>query len=125
MAGCANKAGSAAPTSSAAETAKDASGSAETAKADSSGDVSMHMYTITNNPYRSDAFMLIADNEELDYGNTEKTRELGKEWEADGFHVISMKDDFRTIYGDNVTKTGSFHWEEELAEDRTPAESAN
>ena len=91
----------------------------------SSGDVSMHMYTITNNPYRSDAFMLIADNEELDYGNTEKTRELGKEWEADGFHVISMKDDFRTIYGDDVTKTGSFHWEEELAEDRTPAESLN
>ena len=84
----------------------------------SSGDVSMHMYTISNNPYRSAAFMLIANDEERDYGNTEKAEKLGKEWEADGFHVISMRDDFRTIYGDDVKKTGSFRWAEELAEDR-------
>ena len=88
----------------------------------SSGDVSMHMYTISNNPYRSAAFMLIADDEERDYGNTEKTRKLGEEWESDGFTVISMKDDFRTIYGDNVVKTGSFRWADELAESRVPVE---
>lgn len=82
----------------------------------SSGDVSMHMYTISNNPYRSEAFMLIADDEERDYGNTEKTRKLGEQWEESGFHVISMKDDFRTIYGDHVKKTGSFRWAEELAD---------
>ena len=88
----------------------------------SSGDVSMHNYTIYNNPYRSAAFMLIANDEERDYGNTEKAEKLGEDWEAAGFHVISMRDDFRTIYGDNVVKTGSFHWAEELAEDRVPAE---
>ena len=83
----------------------------------SSGDVSMHNYTISHNPYRSEAFMLIADDEERDYGNTQKTRELGKKWEESGYNVISMKDDFRTIYGDDVVKTGSFRWAEELKDD--------
>ena len=87
----------------------------------SSGDVSMHMYTISDNPYRSAAFMLIANDEERDYGNAEKAEKLGEQWEADGFHVISMRDDFRTIYGDGVVKTGSFRWAEELA-DEAPAE---
>ena len=90
----------------------------------SSGDVSMHMYTISDNPYRSAAFMLIADDEVRDYGNTAKAEKLGKEWEADGFEVISMRDDFRTIYGDGVVKTGSFRWAEELAEDREAYENS-
>ena len=83
----------------------------------SSGDTAMHMYTITGNPYRSAAFMLVADDEERDYGNTESGKALAEKWSGYGFNVISMKDDFRTIYGDNVKKTGSFHWLEELAED--------
>ena len=90
----------------------------------SGGDVSMHNYTIFNNKYRSAAFMLIADNEEQDYGNAEKVQPLKEKWEASGYHVISMRDDFRTIYGDDVKKTGVFHWLEDLAEDRTPAETA-
>ena len=90
----------------------------------SSGDVSMHRYTINNNPYRSAAFMLIANDEERDYGNAEKAEKLGKEWEADGFQVISMRDDFRTIYGDKVKKTGSFHWADELAEDRNAVDDS-
>lgn len=71
----------------------------------SSGDVSMHMYTITGNKYKSAAFMLIADDEDRDYGNTSKNTELGKKWEGYGFNVISMKNDFKTIYGYNVEKT--------------------
>ena len=96
----------------------------------SSGDVSMHMYTINNNPYRSAAFMLVADDDVRDYGNPEKTAPLKEKWAENGFHVISMRDDFRTIYGDNVIKTGVFHWAEDLAENReaapapAPAESA-
>ena len=82
----------------------------------SSGDVSMHNYTIFNNRYRSAAFMLVADDEERDYGNTEKAQSLKEQWEQSGYHVISMKDDFRTIYGDEVTKTGTFNWLEEFAE---------
>ena len=29
-----------------------------------------------------------------------------------------MRDDFRTIYGEDVVKTGSFRWEEEMSEER-------
>ena len=87
----------------------------------SSGDVSMHNYTIFNNRYRSLAFMLIADDEERDYGNTEKVQPLKEKWEASGYQVISMKDDFRTIYGDDVIKTGTFHWLEEFADREEPA----
>ena len=88
----------------------------------SGGDVSMHNYTIFNNRYKSAAFMLIADNEELDYGSAEKVQPLKEKWEASGYHVISMRDDFRTIYGGEVKKTGTFHWLEDLAEERVPAE---
>ena len=71
----------------------------------SSGDSSMHLYTITNNKYRSAACMLIADDEARDYGNTEKALSLKEKWIESGFYVISMKDDFKTIYGYDVEKT--------------------
>ena len=87
----------------------------------SSGDVSMHNYTIFNNRYRSAAFMLIADDGERDYGSAEKVQPLKEKWEESGYHVISMKDDFRTIYGDDVVKTGSFHWLIEFADKEEPA----
>ncbi|MBR4501917.1 MAG: haloacid dehalogenase-like hydrolase [Clostridia bacterium] len=87
-----------------------------------SGDVSMHNYTIFNNRYRSAAFMLIADDETRDYGNTEKAQPLRKQWEESGYHVISMKDDFRTIYGDDVRKTGAFRWMEEFADPNAAAD---
>ena len=76
----------------------------------------MHNFTIFNNRYKSAAFMLIADDEERDYGNTEKAQSLKEKWEQSGYNVISMKNDFRTIYGDEVEKTGAFHWLEEFAE---------
>ena len=79
-----------------------------------SGDSAMHIYTISNNPYKSLAFMLIADDDVRDYGHPEKGDELRAKWEALGFHVISMRDDFKTIYGENVRKTGTFRWTEEL-----------
>ena len=87
-----------------------------------SGDVSMHNYTIFNNRYKSAAFMLIADDEERDYGNTEKAEELRTKWEESGYNVISMKNDFRTIYGEDVKKTGSFRWLEDMAEERVPSD---
>jgi hypothetical protein len=80
----------------------------------SSGDSAMHLYTISNNPYKSLAFMLIADDDVRDYGHPEKGDELREKWEALGFNVISMRDDFKTIYGENVRKTGTFRWTEEL-----------
>lgn len=89
----------------------------------SSGDTSMHNYALSNKTYKSAAFMLIADDEERDYGNTEKCIELRQKWEDAGYNVISMKNDWRTIYGEQVVKTGTFRWEAEMAEERTAAET--
>ncbi len=80
-----------------------------------SGDSAMHLYTISNNPYKSLVFMLIADDDVRDYGHPEKADELRAKWEGLGFRVISMKNDFKTIYGDKVKKTGTFRWTEELS----------
>jgi len=89
----------------------------------SSGDVSMHNYVIGSNAYRSMAFMLIADDDVRDYGNPEKAAGLREKWEGNGYQVISMANDWKTIYGEDVKKTGEFHWLEELAEDRAPADT--
>ena len=90
----------------------------------SSGDTSMHNYVIGNNAYRSAAFMLVADDDVRDYGNPEKGAGLKEKWAAAGYNVISMREDWKTIYGEDVHKTGEFHWLEELAEDRTPVDAA-
>ena len=71
----------------------------------SSGDCAMHNYALSNTKYRSEAFMLIADDEARDHANREKALTLGEKWRDSGYHVISMRDDFKTIYGEGVTKT--------------------
>ena len=64
----------------------------------SSGDESMLLYTITNNKYPAEAFILMCDDVERDHGNAEKARSIKKLAEKDGFHAVSMKDDFKIIY---------------------------
>ena len=70
----------------------------------SGGDAAMHNYTITDNPLPSAAFMLVADDAERDYAVLEKTKDLPTKWSDAGYHVVSMKNDFKTIYGENVVK---------------------
>ncbi len=82
----------------------------------SSGDVSMHNYALYGNRYKSAVFQLIADDDVRDYGHSEKGPELREKWEGMGFNVISMRDDWKTIYGENVKKTGVFHWLEDYAD---------
>ena len=71
----------------------------------SSGDCAMHNYCLSNPKYRTAVFMLIADDDARDHANREKALDLGKKWRESGYYVISMKDDFKTIYGDGVEKT--------------------
>ena len=71
----------------------------------SSGDCAMHNYALSNTKYRSEAFMLIADDDARDHANRDKALALGEKWQQQGYHVISMRDDFKTIYGEGVTKT--------------------
>ena len=87
----------------------------------SGGDVAMHNFALYNNRYRSAAFQLIADDGERDYGNPAKGPELREKWEGMGFTVISMANDWKTIYGEDVIKTGEFHWLSDYADDRIPA----
>ena len=89
----------------------------------SSGDVSMNNYALLKNPYRSAVFQLVADDDVRDYGNHEKGEALRKQWEDLAYNVISMRDDWKTIYGEAVIKTGSFHWLEDYADDRIPDRS--
>ena len=70
----------------------------------SGGDSAMHNYCLSNSLH-SEAFMLIADDPERDHANREKALKLGEQWRQAGYHVISMRDDFKTIYGKNVKKT--------------------
>ena len=71
----------------------------------SGGDQAMHNFCLSNTKHRSAAFMLIADDEDRDHANREKTLTLGEKWRAAGYNVISMRDDFKTIYGAGVEKT--------------------
>ena len=75
----------------------------------SSGDLAMEVYTISGNPYRSAAYMVLADDEAREYGNAESAAQKKADYEAQGIGVISMRDDFATIYGEDVVKTGEFH----------------
>jgi len=71
----------------------------------SGGDAAMHNYALSNPKYKTAAFMLIADDDARDHANREKALKLGDQWREAGYHVISMRDDFKTIYGDGVVKT--------------------
>ncbi len=71
----------------------------------SSGDTSMLNYAINNTKYHGQGYMLVADDIDRDYANLEKAESLRATWVKNNFHVISMKNDFKTIYGDNVLKT--------------------
>ena len=73
----------------------------------SSGDAAMANYTITNNKYKSGAYLLCCDDLERENGNIEKADKMRKSCEENGWTAVSMKDDWTTIYGDGVTYTGA------------------
>jgi len=70
----------------------------------SSGDSSMDEYTILNNPYPAKAFMLCCDDTVRENGNEEKAAKMKTMCEENGWVPVSMKNDWKTIYGDNVTR---------------------
>lgn len=70
----------------------------------SGGDTSMLNYTITGNKYKSLAFFVICDDLERELGNENKANGCKKLAKDNGWIQISMKNDFATIYGDNVKR---------------------
>lgn len=71
----------------------------------SSGDSSMINFSLSENKYRTVAFFVICDDLEREFGNTDKAKKSVKLADDNGWIKISMKDDFKTIYGDNVKLT--------------------
>ena len=70
----------------------------------SSGDYSMANYVVNNNPYRSLAFMLCCDDTVRENGNEAKAQKMAEACEKNGWIAVSMKNDWKTIYGDEVTR---------------------
>ena len=69
----------------------------------SDGDMAMHNYCMGNKQYKSEVFMLVADDNERDHADLEKGAKREETWRNNNYNVISMRKDFKTIYGDGVT----------------------
>ena len=70
----------------------------------SGGDAGMLNYTIQNNRYRSAAFVLLCDDMDREFGNLKKAQKMQARAEKNGWIPVSMKTEFKTIYGDKVRK---------------------
>lgn len=70
----------------------------------SEGDVSMARYVTSGNPYRSMAVMLCCDDTERENGDRDKAEEMAQMCVRNGWVSVSMREDWSTIYGPNVTK---------------------
>ena len=68
----------------------------------SSGDTSMLNYAVYGNKYKSAAFFVLCDDVERELGNISKADKCRKLAEENGWTSISMRNDWKTIYGDNV-----------------------
>ena len=75
----------------------------------STGDSSMAAYVTGGNPYRSLAFMLCCDDTERENGSIEKADKMFDLCGTYGWVPVSMKNDWTTIYGDDVTYLGVPH----------------
>ena len=71
----------------------------------SSGDTSMLNYAVNNNKYKSAAFFLLCDDLERELGDTKKAEKCRKLADENGWVPVSMRNDFKTIYGENVTRS--------------------
>ena len=67
-------------------------------------DTSMMNYTIdSRNPYRAQAYMIVADDGVREWG-TQDWAAKSADYEAKGYVPISMKNDFAQIYADGITR---------------------
>lgn len=70
----------------------------------STGDSSMAEYVTSNNQYKSLAFMLCCDDTVRENGNESKAEKMYALCDEYGWTPVSMKNDWKTIYGDSVKK---------------------
>ena len=70
----------------------------------STGDFSMMEYTLKNDKYDSKCFMVLCDDNVRENGDLEKAAMIKSVSNQKGYTTISMKDDWKTIYGYEVEK---------------------
>ena len=70
----------------------------------SNGDSSMANYVMSNKNHEGLAFMLLCDDIVRENGNKAKADKFRASCEANGWIPVSMEQDWKTIYGDNVTR---------------------
>ena len=70
-------------------------------------DASMLNYAISNNKYKALGFMLLCDDLVREYGNKAKADQMLRNCRKYGWIPVSMRDDWKTIYGSGVTRKGS------------------
>ena len=70
----------------------------------SGGDSGMLEYTLQDNKYRSMSFFVICDDVERELGNLKRAESDRALALKRGWNPISMRNDFKTIYGDNVKR---------------------
>ena len=70
----------------------------------STGDSSMAKYTVSNNRYKALAFMLCCDDTVRENGDEAKAQKMYDLCRENGWIPISMKNDWKTIYGEEVTR---------------------
>ena len=66
------------------------------------GDADMLNYTLDDNKYKSAAFVVLCDDYQREIGNKKLEETMRQVSQKNGWTLISMKNDFKTIYGDNV-----------------------
>ncbi len=72
----------------------------------STGDFSMATYTLQNKKYGGRAYMLLCDDTERDYGDSDAAASFQAKCDANGFYTVSMKDEFEILYPEGVHKAG-------------------
>ena len=85
------------------------------------GDQSMAQYTVNNDQYETKAYMLMCDDLVREHGNMDKANAMKDLCDQCGFEPISMRDDFATIYGDDVEAVPYEQLEVDVEEALEPA----
>ena len=70
----------------------------------STGDVSITNYVMSNSQYKTAAFFVVCDDEIRESGTPEKAQKIRDLCVENNWIPISMKDDWLTVFGDGVTK---------------------
>ena len=73
----------------------------------SSGDFSMYNYTASNPHYKTMVFSLLCDDTEREFGKPASAEKMLKNCKKNGWIPVSMRDEWKTIYGDGVRRLDS------------------